>query len=289
MQLDGKERKMTSDVLDRPFGDLPEGQTLNFKSSKIEAVIVEIRYTEIEHVDLADSASKLLNAFSRYGVSQIEPAEQHNLNVNIGKDGKTDAQTQITDKGWRISDPEKSVVFTLMNSLASLQIRTYDRWSLSVLPQLESLLSTTKEVINPELSVRIGLRYVNRLIGKVGAPADQWRGRVEPSFLGPIEHPLFGKIVREAHQVLKFELEPGVFAVLRQGPLADAESGLGNYIVDIDVSVEQAMQFNPDMVLELAQRLNRTAFSIFKFVLSKDELKQMETGTARELGLENTK
>ena len=267
---------MTSDLLDKPFGDLPEGETLNFKDSKIEAVIVEIRYTEIKSSSLGNSAGKLLNAFSKYGVSQIESAEQHNVNVNLGKDGKSESQIQITDKGWQISDPEKSIVITLMSSMASLQFRTYERWSVSVLPQLESLLSITKEVLNPEMSTRIGLRYVNRLIGNVGGPADQWRGRVESSFLGPIEYPLLGNLVREAHQILRFELEPGVFAVLRHGPLADVESGLGSYIVDIDVSVERAVDFEPTVVLQLAQRLNRTAFSIFKLVLSKEELQQME-------------
>ena len=289
MQLDGKELKMTSDLLDKPFGDLPEGETLNFKDSKIEAVIVEIRYPEIKSSNLADSAGKLLKVFSKYGVSQIESAEQHNISVNLGKDRKSDSQIQIADKGWQISDPEKSVVFTLMSSMASLQFRTYDRWSVSVLPQLESLLSITKEVLSPELSTRIGLRYVNRLIGNVGEPADQWKGRVESSFLGPIEHPLLGKLVREAHQILRFEIEPGVFAVLRHGPLADVESGLGSYIVDIDVSVERAVDFDPAVVLQLAQRLNRTAFSIFKLVLSKEELHQMKTVAFRATEMDQSK
>ena len=127
---------------------------------------------------------------------------------------------------------------------------------------------------------------VNR---NVGEPADQWKGRVESSFLGPIEHPLLGKLVREAHQILRFEIEPGVFAVLRHGPLADVESGLGSYIVDIDVSVERAVDFDPAVVLQLAQRLNRTAFSIFKLVLSKEELHQMKTVAFRATEMDQSK
>ena len=269
---------MNIEIADQPYGGLPTGERTVFAvANVIEGVIVEFRFVGNEKVDLIETLPEAIELFSNFGATKIEPFQQNAISVNLNAEGAANSSVAIMDSGWRITDPELDMIFTLTSGLASIQLRTYASWSETIVPKLYCLLQAVEKLAKPKIVSRVGLRYINRLIGEEGKSCAQWSGRIKNEFLGPISSSSLGPKIRDSQQILGINLEPGIGANLRHGPLVDASSGQGNYIIDIDVFNEISQPIEIESLMLLAQRLNRTAFSIFKLMMTENEISNLNS------------
>jgi uncharacterized protein (TIGR04255 family) len=64
--------------------------------------------------------------------------------------------------------------------------------------------------------------------------------------------------------------------VLRHGPIPDQASKSVSYLLDLDASANGASPFKAAEVLDVAERLNRTALSLFQACVSPDYLRSLQ-------------
>jgi hypothetical protein len=83
-------------------------------------------------------------------------------------------------------------------------------------------------------------------------------------------------MVRQAQQQVEVTLDGRHGALLRHGPIHDQSSKSVNYLLDLDVFAHAASPFNPAEVVDAAERLNRTALSLFQACVSAAYLKSLQ-------------
>lgn len=262
-----------TDENDRPFGPFESAGSKRFKNASIEAVIVEVRYSagraELTDVD----AVTMLEEFARYGAIRMEPSQQNQIQFMINPSAGVAESTQsVVARGWQFSNDDRSCVFNVTSQAASVQLSHYERWSVSLLPRLSTLLDVVNTVCAARVIERTGIRYINRFPAlSDGGP---WTDVVAISAAGPLSDPILGALVTSAQQQFELLLEPGIGAVVRHGPLPG--TGFG-YLMDIDVYDIAARELIPETVLGRIQRLNRTAFALFCQLISSMQLEEMES------------
>lgn len=141
---------------------------------------------------------------------------------------------------------------------------------------LEVLLDAVAKELAPSLVQRIGLRYVDRFVDPSCKTLRDWFGKIDNTLLGPLGNPVFGSMVRQAQQQVEVTLDGRHGAVLRHGPIHDQSSKSVNYLLDLDVFAHAATTFNPSEVVDAAERLNRTALSLFQACVSAEYLKSLQ-------------
>lgn len=263
---------MTADL---PLGGLPSGQRVQLRGHHIEAAICEIRFVSGSDSVSDEKAQLILSALGEpLGLTRIEPALQQQIEVKIVGGRPVLPSVDLVDQGWRYSSADMSRVVTVMPSIVSLQVATYERWSTTLRPALEALLVAVDMALKPSMVQRIGLRYVNRLSDPEVLSATDWVGRIDPELLGVIRHTILGSYVRNMQQQVDLALEDGKGAVLRHGLVPGPPAG--DYLIDLDVFDEVAHPFAAESVLNRAQRMNRTAFAIFQQLLTTKQLMDMD-------------
>ena len=268
------------DLADRPFGDLPSQRRVLLGEHRIEAAVFEIKFAgNTDVLSSEDAAAMLVVLSGRTSVTRLDTAEQHEMSVLFGPEGAAQPSMQVTSRGWRFSSPDDSEIFTILPNVAFVQVRAYERWSLSLKPHVEALLIAVEARCVPSVVQRLGLRYINRLTGADGEGSERWAERITPAFRGPLADPIVGPKLRGAHQQLQFELEPGIGVLINHGLVPDEATNSFGYLIDLDVFDERSTSFELDDLLVRSQRMNRTANNLFLLMLTPTQIDQMEPTT----------
>lgn len=262
-------------IADEPFGQLPSPGRIQLAGSRIEGAVAEVRFVADEPELSSASAERLLERLSSSeNTLRLDRTAKHELALNLTPGGEVDAAANVTDHGWRVMTPDEQVVFTVLPGQASVQVRGYTRWSESLEPMLAALIDALVEVVRPVIIQRIGLRYINVLEAEAGTGHAHWDGRIHPSFLGPVTHPLLGPRVRACQQRVDLELDSEVGATVSHGPLIDGGAP-SRYLVDMDLYQQASRQFDASEVLHVAKRLNRTALALFLQLITVEQITDM--------------
>lgn len=256
---------------DRPFGPFEGSGTLRFKNAAIEAAVVEVRFSGSIVELTEDDAMKMLRAFADFGVIRMEPSQQNQVQFLVNAAAGTSASSQtVVARGWQFSNHDRSCVFNVTARAASAQVSKYERWSVSLLPQFTTLLEVIQQVCGARVIERTGLRYINRFT-QLDANGE-WIDIVAVPAAGLLRDPKLGKLFTSSQQHAELSIEPEIGAVLRHGPLPGIGTG---YLMDIDIFDVAARELVTGEVLQRAQRLNRTAFALFRQLLSPNQLDEM--------------
>jgi uncharacterized protein (TIGR04255 family) len=259
-----------------PLG-LPEvGRTL-LRSAPLEAVVAEVRFvSSIEEltVQIAEAVRDAVQPRVAEVLTTIAPASQQSIEFTAGNEQAP--RLQILGRGFGIASADGSVQVTILPGVVTLQLNRYERWSVSLKPPLEALAHAVKELLNASLVQRIGLRFVNRFQEPDCTSPPDWRGRIDPSLLGPLDNEVFGPLVSGAQQVIELGSGPGHGALLRHGPSSVQGSDLVDYLLDIDVFDQVAGAYDPVSILERAELLNRSMMSLFRACVTDSYFKSLE-------------
>lgn len=269
--------------MDRPFGPLVSAGAALFHHPTIEIAVVEVRLASGGGEFDEEDAVKMLNAFQVHGATRMDASVQRQVQFMINPAiGATQTQDAVLARGWQFSTADRTCVFTVTPQAASVQVTSYDRWRVSLKPQLETLLDVARSICGARVVERIGVRYINRL--PAPPPDGTWTEVVAPALAGILAEPLLGSLIRNAHQQVELLLEPDIGVILRHGPVFDG-AGTG-YLMDIDVYDSSAQELLPEKVLPRAQRLNRSAFALFRQLLSPKLLKEFNSIEDETTGVE---
>ncbi|MGV0734356.1 TIGR04255 family protein [Mycolicibacter sinensis] len=267
---------------DIPLGGLPPADPTLLIQAPLEVAVVEVRFSAAAADISASDAMTVRDALVQ-GTGKdypgIQPALQHQVQIDLGSDGLSRIQQQ--SKGWQIAAADGAVHVTLMPDVVIMQISAYERWSTSIKAPLGVLLETLDRLVEPSLVHRIGLRYVDRFEHTDCGSVAAWKGRIDDTLLGPVLNPVFGGKVRSAQQQVEIRLDDHHGALLRHGPVHGDSGKTVQYLLDTDVFRHSTSEFNPAEVLYAAERLNRTALSLFQASMTADYLRQLRDGTAQ--------
>ena len=253
----------------RPLGGLPPSEPTILARAPLEVAVVEVRFvSDTADIDAAMAAAirDALEPALELALPSILPASERSLEFDFSSDQPP--RFDVKSRGWRLVSADEAVQVTIMPTVVILQVTRYQRWSDSVRGPLHSLMTTVLEQVRPTLVQRIGVRYVNRFSDPSCLTVADWRERIDKSLLGVLENKTFGTLVRGAQQVVEADLGDSCGALLRHGPHQVQGSHTVDYMLDTDVFDAQATTFDIGGIIEKAETLNRTAFSLFKGCLT---------------------
>ena len=263
----------------RPLAGLPPADRTLLIRAPLELAIAEVRFVSSTDDLPAEVGLQIRRRLDDLGYrfARLERAQEGRVSIEMNQSAAPASRLEQVATGWQLHSADGGSQVTLMPGAVVLQTNKYERWSVSLRPVLQALLTVTEEVNSPSLVNRIGLRYVDRFVEKASRSAADWVGRIDDTLLGPTEHPVFGGFVRSAQQQVELSLGDAHGALLRHGPFVDAaEAGAISYLLDIDVFDLEPTVFDVQDLLERAEILNRTAASLFQTSLTQDYLRSLQ-------------
>jgi uncharacterized protein (TIGR04255 family) len=267
---------------DIPLGGLPPADAAMLAKAPLEVAIIEVRFTaavaEVSPTDAASLRDALAEGTGR-DYPAIQPAFQQQVQIDFGAQGVSRVNEQA--KGWQIAAANGASIITLMPDVVIMQISEYERWSTSMKAPLSILLESLERLLEPSLVHRIGLRYIDRFQDRACDSVSAWQGKIDDGLLGPVLNKVFGDMVRGAQQQIEIKLDDHHGALLRHGPICDEGSKSVQYLLDTDVFRHSTFEFDVTEVLYSAERLNRTALSLFQAAMTDDYLRQLRDGAQR--------
>lgn len=261
-------------------GAADEGVHFVLTKPSIEVALAEFRFSPIERVVDAGVALEIRTALRAAGFefASVQPAAAKELSVSVTPSG-VQSSTVAQANGFQLSDPGHHTVVTILPSSVAVQVNRYERWSISLRPTLDALLTTVGDVLEPQLRTRIGLRYVNRFADARARTASHWTTRIDPELLGPLCKQSFADRVTSSQQQLDLSETTGRGQTLRHGCFQDsANRGTFSYLLDIDAYDTATELFRPNEVLDVVEALNRASAKTFRWAITD--------AYADELGLE---
>lgn len=266
-----------------PLGGLPPADRTLLVSAPLEVAIIEIRFTA-EPSDISSSDAMrirdVLSHASSLSFPRVEQALQQQMQVEFGPEAS--AQVRVQSRGWQFTSSSGRTQVTLMPQSLILQTSDYERWSTSIKAPLEALLVAVEKLLAPVLVQRTGLRYIDRFVDAACQSVADWEGKIDDTLLGPVRHPVLGMKIRAAQQQVELAIDDNHGALVRHGPVLDeATSRSTNYLLDIDVFNTSTYAFEVQTVTDQAERLNRTALSLFQAGVTPDYLRSMQLGEVR--------
>jgi uncharacterized protein (TIGR04255 family) len=264
-------------ITDVPLGGLPSADTTLLADAPLEVAIIEVRFTSALAEVPAEVAARVRDALAEVlevDIPNIQPATQGTMQINFNAGGASWFGDEA--KGWQVASSDGRHSATVFPGSVIWQVGDYKRWSVSMRAPLEVLLNVVAADLAPSLVQRIGLRYVDRFVDPACKTLGDWFGKIDDTLLGPLGNPIFGSMVRQAQQQVEVTLDGRHGALLRHGPIHDQSSKSVNYLLDIDVFAHAASSFKPSEVVDAAERLNRTALSLFQACVSAEYLKSLQ-------------
>ncbi len=134
----------------------PDGAHFLLATPQIEVALVELRFSPLQREITVEDALAVRAALRAAGteLGSVQPAASHELSVAVTPAG-VQSSTLAQANGWQISDTAHHTVVTVLPASVAVQTSRYERWSVTLRPLLEALLSSVGEVLQP-LSSTLG-------------------------------------------------------------------------------------------------------------------------------------
>jgi len=180
--------------------------------------------------------------------------------------------------GWRLSAADGSWHLNLESSSLSIESSSYGSWSSDFLPRLQQVLDILENVGPPVIVSRLGLRYINIVVGSAVEKAPLERpselsGIISPWLLGPLYEIRLRDFVQVAQGRIAFKFDHAN-AILNHG-VVSAENGELGYLVDVDSFREGGRAFRQGDVLADSANLHQIALGLFQASLTDEILESL--------------
>lgn len=254
---------------------LPEPDTTRLARSPLELVVCQVRHER--RLVVGEGATALAvhealgGASGRYpSVDEVSGAD---VNVVVGLGAPNIRETKSS--GWRYASADGSWVITMMPDNFSLETTAYTTWTDEFAPRLGALIDAVAAHVQPTFEQRIGLRYVDRIDELGLTELAAWQPYLRPEVLGLALHPHLGAGVRNYQQHLVIELDDGVTAGLRHGPVVDQARDTVDYQLDYDVFRQGGRAFDAAAIKAAAAQFNIYALQLFQATVTNELLEEL--------------
>lgn len=254
-------------TLGNPLVDvgLPEVPLAN---APLVRVIAQVRFPEILSVEKRGFVAPFQEALRQdYPVFREEKSQS----VFVGRGA---VRHERPHTAWRLSNREDSWRVTLTSSFVSLETNAYSSQT-DFLQRLALVLTATKVSISPASVDRLGIRYIDRIVGE---DANHIGGLVRPEVLGVLATETCGHVLHSLTETLFRAENPDCIVLMRTGALpANAIIDLTavepvpekSWILDLDAFGEHAEDFDVDWIVREIKGYSARIYAVFRWVVTK--------------------
>ena len=254
--------------MDRPDDPLvaPLPDELPLADAPLVRVIAQVRFPDILSIERRDFVAPFQEALrADYPALRQERVQ----NASFGPDGVSASASPVV---WRFTDESGAWRVSLSIGFLSLETVRYESRT-NLLARLRTLLKALQEHLSPRLVDRIGVRYIDRIVGEA---VDEVSELVRPELLGVLGTAM-GE--RAGHSLTEsaFRLPDGAALLARWGsvpPNATADPNAiepvpeRSWILDLDVSTTERSSFDVDAVVATAERFAERAYTVFRWAVT---------------------
>jgi uncharacterized protein (TIGR04255 family) len=253
---------------------VPDGQIL--PGASLALVVCQLRFEEHEQeLQSAIGRQFLQELAADYPIPARVRSQEVTIDMNQAREGVARAQRH----GWRAATVDNKWAVTLLPNAVSVETTAFTSFA-DFSRRLSRALEVTTALVQPVLTERLGLRFVNLLPTprSTSKPAALPTGTslfIEP-MRGPAATPELAAGVINFEGRCLFDAGDGLRVNLRWG------LGSGDQTpIDIDVFRESQSVFGLESALVDATRCNVIASSLFQSILSKSALSRLRAGSKK--------
>lgn len=248
----------------------PTPKEVPLKNAPLVRVIAQVRFPSI----LCIGESKFVAPFQE-AIRSIYPVlrEERALSVNIGPTGAVPAPPQTT---WRFTDLNEHWRLSLAPEFLALETTRYSSRD-DFCERLRVVLEALSHHFNPKQIDRLGLRYVDRIVGEDVEQISELirpevRGVVGTAMAGSIAHSLTESCfaLKEAQVLARWgHLSAGATI----DPTAIKPLNMPSWILDLDMSSASPKPFSVDSVVSDTRSFAERIYTIFRWAVTDDFLR----------------
>ncbi|MEP9362941.1 TIGR04255 family protein [Nocardioides sp. CN2-186] len=236
--------------------------------------LAQVRFEERYENTLPAVATALREPMAALDLTVVAQVHQQQILVTSESDNTPEASSQRAAAGWQFKSRDDSTVVTVMTDQATLETRNYAGWDVFA-QTWHAVVAALQSTIGPQLTTRLGLRYVNRVQPRDVHTAAEWRDHdlVDPAFLGPAAGSPLSEHITTAEGRATMSFADGVDALVHHGVLAEGSGQV--FVLDIDCFRQVAEAFETTAVAAAMQNLNDHSLEIFQSVIKESLRKEM--------------
>ena len=246
---------------------------ISLPSAPLARVLAQVRFPGILKIDIKEVVAQFQEEIrANYPLFEQQPSQQIHLQVGAA----APILQQTPGNVWSFSDAKNEWRLILNNSSLSLDTTNYVSRE-DFVTRLATVLTAAQLVFSPQIALRIGLRYVDRVVGE---PLKVIDDLVKPNMLG-IATPELRHYVRHALTEATLLIEEGEM-LLRWGhlpPNTTVQPGMldtipeTSWILDIDVSSGEQRAFDSKDLSVAFRTLAERAYCVFRFMITDNFLR----------------
>ena len=253
------------DRIDDPLVAPPPDE-LPLTDAPLVRVIAQVRFPDILSIESPAFVAPFQEALrADYPVLRQERVQ----GASFGPDGVSATAPPVV---WRFSDEDGDWRVSLSSGFLTLETARYESRS-DLLSRLRALLAALEEHVAPRVVDRIGVRYIDRIVG--GALEDIAE-LVRPELLGVVatdmgaraEHSLTESVFRLSGSDVLLARWGAVPANASADPDAIEPVLERSWILDLDVSTTERVSFGVDAVAATAERFAERAYTVFRWAVT---------------------
>jgi uncharacterized protein (TIGR04255 family) len=255
-------------ALPEPLGGPPPPE-INLPRAPLVRVLAQARFPGILKIDNKEVVSSFQEQI-RGEYPLFEPMTSQQVEVQVVAGNPT--VRQVPSTVWTFSDAEKNWRVALASDSVSLETGQYTNRD-DFLARWTTALGVVERVFNPQIALRVGIRYIDRVMG-------QPFGSIEDL----VRKDILGVATREIRQHVRHALTEATLAtdegemLLRWGILpanATIDPGLlppvseMSWLLDIDVYSGEQRSFLSMELEKCFRALAERAYSVFRFMTTE--------------------
>jgi uncharacterized protein (TIGR04255 family) len=249
-----------------PFsGASPEEVPL--KRAPLVRVIAQIRFPTITAIsDPATVAPFQERIRPIYPIGEKQVIHRLALNAETAQAIKTEPEDI-----WRFQDTEKQWRVSLAPAFLALETTRYSSRK-DFLSRMGVLVAALEQTINPRVTQRIGLRYIDRIEGDAVARVHEL---IKPDFLG--SQRLFGTAIRHMLTDTQLNTEEGATITARWGSLpANATTDPNvlepaadsTWVIDLDMFTDAEGEFTAKWLVQQLELYAKRIYAVLRFMVT---------------------
>ncbi|MFF4563017.1 TIGR04255 family protein [Streptomyces sp. NPDC001435] len=240
------------------FNFLPGADVLQLKPRLLQQVITQVRFNSQGTLGTHAGVSTVHDALAaRY--PRLTTEQQLSVMATPGSGVQTTSTPQ-----YRFQDLKGTWAVVLGPEHATLETSVYTGWS-EVRERMEEVLLAVADVATLRVRERVGLRYVNHV---PAAEDGSLEGRVRAEVLGVTGNQGWRtSLIGSVGQVIA--ADNGTQLALRYGLVTENTQGQAPYLLDIDCSNSDPVEYEAAETLSYFDKLNDVAYRCFAWCVDE--------------------
>jgi uncharacterized protein (TIGR04255 family) len=258
-------------TLPYPLGGSPPAE-IPLSRSPLVRVLAQVRFASVLKIASTDGVVPFQEAVrSEYPLLQQTAAQQFQLDFASGAPNLRPVQSTL----WRFSDAAGDWILSLSSETVSLETHRYSLRG-DFLERWLTALTHVERIFAPVLTLRLGMRYLNRIQGESLVALSKW---VQANLVGVAEPTLLEHIA-QAMSEANMKIEEGTM-LLRWGvmpPSMTYDPALlepvqdTSWILDIDVFSAEQKPFAAAALATDSLALAQRAYTVFRYAITEPGL-----------------